>query len=303
MPDQLFPNEFPQSGSPDFWGFDPVLVMVLSFIIVPVGLTVLVLIVGTVGRLLCGNAGSQSTVGPFRNRFDVLHRFQTETRFERRRFAASQVRPNAARHFHQTHRRGARRIRDRQLRRRARPESTGETMHGRVALKAYKRAPALENSSWYKGILLSRLAEPADNDGAFDLVVSAMREGTEPPPHVHSREDELFYVLSGELQAYVGGEVFTLAAGECIFLPRGIPHALIVASEEARMIALITPGGYVDAYNTMNTPAQRLEMPTDPDAVAHRKADVGEANKVFNQYGVRLLTPDEILTLMPRYPL
>ncbi len=301
MPEQLFPNEFPQPGSPDFWGFDPVQAMVLSFIIVPLGLTVLVLTVGTIGRLLRGNVSSQSTVGLLRNRFDVVQRLQTETRFERRRFAASQLRPNAARHFHQSHRRGARPTRERQLRRHAPPKSTGETNSGRVALKAYKRVPAIANSSWYNGMLLSRLAGPADNDGAFDLVVSRMREGTEPPPHVHSREDELFYVLSGELRAYVSGDVFTLAAGECIFLPRGIPHALIVASEEARMIAFITPGGYVDAFNKVNAPAQRMEAPTDPDAVTYAKADLGETIKVLNQYGVRLLTPDEILTTMPRY--
>ena len=121
MPEQLFPNEFPQVGSPDFLGFDPVLVMVLSFIIVPVGLAVLVLTVGAVGQLLCGNASSPSTAGLHRNRFDVAQRFQTETRFERRRFAASQLRPNAARHFRQSHRRGARRMRERQLRRRIPP--------------------------------------------------------------------------------------------------------------------------------------------------------------------------------------
>jgi hypothetical protein len=59
-------------------------------------------------------------------------------------------------------------------------------------LRAYKRSPALTNSTWYKGILVSQEAATADNNGAFDLVLSKMRRGTEPPPHVHSREDEFF---------------------------------------------------------------------------------------------------------------
>lgn len=171
-----------------------------------------------------------------------------------------------------------------------------------LAPKAYKRSPALANSSWYKGMLLSRLAGPADNEGAFDLIVSRLREGTEPPPHVHSREHELIFVLSGELRAYVGGEVFALAAGECIFLPRGIPHALIVASGEARMIALVTPGGFVDAFNQMNAPAERMELPTDPGTLTYAQVDHGETIKALKQRGVRLLTPEEILTTMPRYP-
>src|SRR6516162_5832235 len=80
--------------------------------------------------------------------------------------------------------------------------------------RAYKRSPALSNSTWYKGILVSQMAATADNNGAFDLVISKNRRGTEPPPHVHAREDEFFYVLSGRMQVYVDGEVFAVAAGE-----------------------------------------------------------------------------------------
>jgi hypothetical protein len=69
--------------------------------------------------------------------------------------------------------------------------------------KAYKRAPALTNSMWYKAILLSRMAGSADNTGAFDVLIDKMRRGTEPPPHIHSREDEFFYILSGEIRFYL----------------------------------------------------------------------------------------------------
>ena len=57
-------------------------------------------------------------------------------------------------------------------------------------LRAYKRAPALSNSMWHKGMLASVMAGTADNNGAFDFVISMARRGTEPPPHVHSRELE-----------------------------------------------------------------------------------------------------------------
>ena len=88
------------------------------------------------------------------------------------------------------------------------------------ALKPYKRSPALRNSSWYKGIFVSQMAGATDNCGAFDLAIGKMRRGSEPPPHVHSREDEFFHVLSGEMRFYVDGEVFAVTAGECMFLPR-----------------------------------------------------------------------------------
>jgi mannose-6-phosphate isomerase-like protein (cupin superfamily) len=140
------------------------------------------------------------------------------------------------------------------------------------ALKPYKRSPALRNSSWYKGILLSQMAGAAENSGAFDLAISKMRQATEPPPHVHSREDEFCYVLSGEMRFYVDGEIFTVTAGECMFLPRRTPHAFLVASKEAHMILLVVPGGFLDAINKMNAPAERMEVPTDVDTVTYATA-------------------------------
>src|SRR5258707_11895129 len=102
--------------------------------------------------------------------------------------------------------------------------------------RAYKRSPALSNSTWYKGILTSQMAGTADNGGAFDLVIAKMRRGTEPQPHVHSREDEFFYILSGEMKVYADGEVFQVTAGECMFLPRGKSHAWLITSDESGTI-------------------------------------------------------------------
>jgi len=79
-------------------------------------------------------------------------------------------------------------------------------------LKAFKRAPSLGLSQWENGNLTTNLAEKKDTDGAFFLVEAMLAPGTEPPPHVHTREDELFYVLEGEFDVYVGKEVFKVEA-------------------------------------------------------------------------------------------
>ena len=179
--------------------------------------------------------------------------------------------------------------------------NNGNNVEGRP-LRAYKRSPALPNSTWYKGILCSQMAGPADNNGAFDTVISRMRRGTEPPPHVHSREDEFFYMLSGEMTVYVDGEVFQLTAGECMYLPRRKPHAFLITSDEVHSVVTITPGGFFDAINKMNVPAERMDIPTDDDIVTYANADLTETMKVFEQYGVRFLTADEIHAAMPQYP-
>lgn len=301
MPEQFLTDVFQPQDPSGTWGLDPVLMMALSFVIVPIAIAILVLILGVLGRFLRGDGSHHSTTRPAENRLKMVEQFQTTARLEGRRRMAPRPDEHTVCSLRPRDRQRARRTRDRRLHRRELPRSASPNIK-RIALRAYKRSPAIDNSSWHKGMLLSRLAGPADNDGAFDLVVSRMVEGAEPPPHVHSREDELFYVLCGELRAYVAGEVFTLTAGECIFLPRRIPHALIVASGEARMVALITPGGYADAFNRTIAPAQRMEVPTASDIVSFAKADLGETTKVFEEYGVRLLTPDEILSAMPRYP-
>ncbi|MBR0692189.1 cupin domain-containing protein [Bradyrhizobium lablabi] len=168
--------------------------------------------------------------------------------------------------------------------------------------RAYKRAPALSNSTWYKGILISQLAGTADNNGAFDISLGRMRRGTEPPPHVHSREDEFFYLLAGEMNVYADGEVFHMTAGECMFLPRLKPHAFLVVSEEIHIIVLLTPGGFLDAVNKMNAPAERMEVPNDSDVATYANVDLTETIKIFKRIGLRLLTPDEIHAEMPEYP-
>jgi quercetin dioxygenase-like cupin family protein len=171
------------------------------------------------------------------------------------------------------------------------------------ALKAYKRSPTLSNSTWYKGILNSQIAGSDDNDGAFDIISFKMKRGTEPPPHVHSREHEFFYVFSGEMNIYVDRQVFHLTSGDCMFMPRQTPHAFLATSEELHCMVYITPGGFLGAVNKMNAPAERMEIPNDSDVITYANADLTETFKVFEQYGLRFLTKDEIRAEMPHYPL
>jgi len=127
-------------------------------------------------------------------------------------------------------------------------------------LKAFKRAPSLGLSQWENGNLTTNLAEKKDTNGAFFLVEATLAPGTEPPPHVHSREDELFYVLEGEFEVYVGEKAFNVKAGECVFLPRYKPHAFVIRSPRLRLLALFTPAGLEEAFGGMSSPAQRLEL-------------------------------------------
>jgi quercetin dioxygenase-like cupin family protein len=166
-------------------------------------------------------------------------------------------------------------------------------------MQAYKRSPALENSTWYKGILISQLAGSSDTDDAFDFVESKMKKGTEPPPHVHDREDELFYILAGEIKVFTDGQVFTVAAGESVFLPKKVAHAYLIQSDECHVLAMMTPGGFLNAINKMNAPARTMDIPSDMETYA--TVDLTLTMAVFRKYGVRMLSPDEVALHLPAY--
>jgi mannose-6-phosphate isomerase-like protein (cupin superfamily) len=176
----------------------------------------------------------------------------------------------------------------------------GHMHHTSSPLKAFKRAPSLEFSRWYKGSLTTNLAEKNNTNGAFCLVEAILVPGNEPPPHVHSREDELFYVLEGEFDVYVGAEAFKVETGACIFLPKCTPHAFVIRSPRLRLLTLFTPGGLEDAFRGMSAPAERLELPTG--ALAYATADLTQTARRLGAYGVRLLAPEEVADQLLLYP-
>jgi len=121
--------------------------------------------------------------------------------------------------------------------------------------------------------------------------------GTEPPPHVHSREDELFYLLDGEFDVYVGEEAFKVKTGECVFLPKFEPHAFVIRSTQLRVLALFSPAGLEEAFRGMSSPAKRLTLPTK--TLTYSTGDVKTIAKRLNDYGVRILSPEEVAEQMP----
>ena len=70
----------------------------------------------------------------------------------------------------------------------------------------------------------------------------AARQGEEPPDHIHSTEDEIFYVLEGALSFRCDGEEFDANAGALVFLPRGLEHGYTIRSDgEVRLLVITAP--------------------------------------------------------------
>jgi len=66
------------------------------------------------------------------------------------------------------------------------------------------------------------------------------RNGEKPPDHTHPTEDEIFYVLSGELTFHCGGQSFDVGTGGFIFLPQGVEHGYTIRSAEPVRLLVVT---------------------------------------------------------------
>jgi quercetin dioxygenase-like cupin family protein len=104
-----------------------------------------------------------------------------------------------------------------------------------------------------------------DTAGGFALHHGTLTPGAGPPLHVHSREDETFYILAGEVEVTIGDQRDTLRAGDCVFLPRGIPHRLQnLGPDTAQLLLLIHPPGLERFFEEI------AQLPTPPSVEAIR---------------------------------
>src|SRR5438067_4110853 len=88
------------------------------------------------------------------------------------------------------------------------------------------------------------LATGDDTSGKYALFEALFSPGGGPPPHVHSREEEGFYVLEGEITFTVNGERVVATAGTFANMPVGTPLSFQNESgRPARMPISFAPAG------------------------------------------------------------
>ncbi len=74
--------------------------------------------------------------------------------------------------------------------------------------------------------------------------VDNVEPGVGIPPHIHTKEDEIFRVIKGQIEIMVAGKTTILEAGDTAFAPKNIPHSWkVVGTEKAKMITSAFPAG------------------------------------------------------------
>jgi quercetin dioxygenase-like cupin family protein len=127
---------------------------------------------------------------------------------------------------------------------------------------AYGRGrQSLDQTVWYSGWLLTFLATGQDTRGQFALMEQVARKGNVPPPHVHHREDETFYVLEGEMTFAIGDRTITATPGTMVFAPRDVAHWFTIDSEQVRILVMVTPAGAEGFFKACSVPAPSMTLP------------------------------------------
>lgn len=79
--------------------------------------------------------------------------------------------------------------------------------------------------------------------GEYAVVRYDVVAGDEPPLHTHSKEDEMVFVVEGEITAFVGDSRVDVGPGAFAALPRGVPHTIRVKGDSARVLLTLIPAG------------------------------------------------------------
>ena len=122
-----------------------------------------------------------------------------------------------------------------------------------------------------------------DTGGTYCLLEVGLAPGMAVPRHTHTREDEVYFVLAGELEATVGEEIFVLQPGDTLLAPRDVPHQLRNSgTSENHFLLLFSPSGFEEFISATAVPApDNAVAPTEPPKVAVQKV-----HELAAKYGI-----------------
>jgi quercetin dioxygenase-like cupin family protein len=107
---------------------------------------------------------------------------------------------------------------------------------------------ALEDLDMGGGSVLSLKVTSEQSNGQLTVLEGVVQAGG-PPLHVHTAEDEVVIVLSGELTYRVGDQAGTANEGGLLWFPRSVPHAVAnLTDSPCRFLTVVTPGGIEDFF-------------------------------------------------------
>ena len=104
------------------------------------------------------------------------------------------------------------------------------------------------------------------------------------PLHLHTREDEFFHVVEGQLTLWVDGKTITLGPGQSFFAPRNIPHAFKNCTASPIKFLIFCSPPDIEPFFDFGLPTPTGDAPAPEQMIQN-------ARKLGPQFGIQLMGP------------
>jgi quercetin dioxygenase-like cupin family protein len=132
------------------------------------------------------------------------------------------------------------------------------------------------------------LATGEDTNGKYALWEAIVPPGGGPPPHVHSREEEGFYILEGEITFTIGKNRLVAGAGMFANMPVGTPHSFKnESSKAAKMLISVAPAGVEQMFFEVGVPVPSGATTAAPPT----KEEIEKLLAAAPRYGIEIQLP------------
>src|SRR3974377_824519 len=155
-------------------------------------------------------------------------------------------------------------------------------------MKPIIRTPQQGRTVSLVGDVCRFLATGDDTNGKYPLIEALVGPGGGPPPHVHSREEEGFYILEGEITFTVNGERVVATAGMFANMPVGTPHSFKKQNKKpAKMLVSVAPAGLEKMFMEIGVPLAEGATTDLPPT----REDIEKLLAIAPKYGIEFRLP------------
>ena len=138
------------------------------------------------------------------------------------------------------------------------------------------------------GDLYSFKTTSAESDGAHALMEMTVKPGSGTPPHIHHAEDEMFYVLEGELSLWCDGKKVKGQPGSFVAIPKGVVHRWENESDATvRALVFLVPGGFDEFLMRIGEPMTHPDQTGQPPT----KEQIDFAISIAGEYHMEIVNP------------
>ena len=121
-------------------------------------------------------------------------------------------------------------------------------------------------SFWLMGDFYAIKTTSDQTGGAYSITEIESFPGNGPPPHIHHKEDECFYIVEGAFTVILGDRVFDVADGDFVRIPKGTPHTYKnVGAVPGKMLVILSPGGFERMWAELGQPGSLNQQPRQED--------------------------------------